>query len=107
MTDIQLLCVTELLSQFGDQVVKTERAETDFLIRLTGDRWIEISAIGNKFWFLNGQRHRTDGPTAEYASGDKFWYLNGKLHRTDGPAFELTTGYQEWWLHGVKQTSSV
>jgi hypothetical protein len=55
MTDIQLLYVTELLSQLGDQVVKTERAETDFLIHLSGDRLIEISAIGNKFWFLNGR----------------------------------------------------
>jgi hypothetical protein len=30
MTDIQLLCVTELLSQFGDQVVKTERVRLTF-----------------------------------------------------------------------------
>ena len=29
MTDVQLLYVTELLSQFGDNVVKTERVMTD------------------------------------------------------------------------------
>ena len=32
---------------------------------------------GSKFWYLNGKRHREDGPAVEYADGDKFWYLNG------------------------------
>jgi hypothetical protein len=107
MTEIQLLYVTELLSQLGDQVVKTERAEADFLIHLTGDRLIQISAIGNKSWYLNGRRHRTDGPAIEQADGDKFWCLNGVLHRTDGPAIEWVDGDKEWYLNGVKQTSSV
>jgi hypothetical protein len=65
MTEIQLLYVTELLSQLGDQVVKTERDETDFLIHLSGDRWIRITADGDKEWYLNGKRHRTDGPAIE------------------------------------------
>ena len=33
---------------------------------------------GAKFWFLNGKRHREDGPAIEYSDGDKYWYLNGK-----------------------------
>jgi hypothetical protein len=126
MTDVQLLHVTELLSQLGDQVVKTERDEADFRIHLSGDRSIRISAIGNKFWhlngelhrtdgpavervngdkhwYLNGQQHRTDGPAVEYVNGDKFWYLNGQQHRTDGPAVELATGRKGWFLNGVKQ----
>ena len=48
MTDVQLLYVTELLSQFGDNVVKTERVMTDFRIHLSGDRWIRIAADGDK-----------------------------------------------------------
>ena len=51
-------------------------------------------------WHLNGQRHRTDGPAAEYSNGVKAWYLNGKLHRTDGPAVECNNGYKEWWING-------
>ena len=43
---------------------------------------------GSKEWFLNGKRHRADGPAIEYSDGTKHWHLNGVLHRTDGPAVE-------------------
>jgi len=33
-------------------------------------------------------------------NGDKYWYLNGKLHRTDGPALELINGDKHWYLNG-------
>ena len=39
---------------------------------------VEVYANGNKYWYLNGQRHREDGPAAEFADGDKEWYLKGK-----------------------------
>lgn len=55
---------------------------------------------GRKEWWLNGKRHREDGPAIEYASGDKAWCLNGKRHREDGPAIEYINGYKEWWLNG-------
>jgi hypothetical protein len=100
MTEIQLLYVTELLSQFGEQVVKRERTETDFRIHLSGDRWIRINHYGDKEWWLNGKRHRTDGPAVEWADGTRFWWLNGQRHRTDGPAVELADGCKEWWLNG-------
>ena len=29
-------------------------------------------------WYLNGQRHRTDGPAIEWPDGHKYWYLNGE-----------------------------
>ena len=35
-------------------------------------------ADGYEAWYLNGQRHREDGPAVEYANGDKEWYLNGQ-----------------------------
>ena len=38
----------------------------------------KIYASGNKYWFLNDERHRTDGPAIEYADGSKYWYINGK-----------------------------
>jgi hypothetical protein len=97
---------------------------TDFRIHLSGNRWIH-STGGNKFWHLNGELHRTDGPAVEWADGDKEWYLNGerhqtdgpaveyadegkewflndKLHRTDGPAIECADGYKEWWEYGAE-----
>ena len=55
-------------------------------------KWVlptmEEGADGDKSWYLNGKRHREDGPAIEDADGDKFWYLNGKQHREDGPAIE-------------------
>ena len=54
---------------------------------------------GTKVWCLNGKRHREDGPACENASGDKEWYLNDKLHREDGPAVEWANGTKEWWLN--------
>ena len=56
-------------------------------------------ASGTKEWYLNGKRHREDGPACESANGDKVWWLNGKLHREDGPACEYPNGNKEWWLN--------
>lgn len=38
---------------------------------------VRVSANGTKFWYLNDERHREDGPAVELADGDKYWYLNG------------------------------
>ena len=35
---------------------------------------------------------------------DKFWYLNGNLHREDGPAIEWADGRKEWWLNNERLT---
>ena len=59
---------------------------------------------GSKAWYLNGKRHREDGPAIEYADGSKSWYLNDKLHREDGPAIEWADGYKFWWLNGKQVT---
>jgi len=60
----------------------------------------KIYPNGNKYWFLDGDIHREDGPAIEYANGDKEWYLNGKRHREDGPAVEFANGDKEWLLNG-------
>jgi hypothetical protein len=64
------------------------------------------SANGDKCWYLNGKRHREDGPAIEYANGSKFWYLNDKLHREDGPAIESANGNKFWFLNGKRLTIS-
>jgi len=60
----------------------------------------EVDTDGAKEWYLNGQRHRTNGPAIEYPDGEKEWYLNGKLHRTNGPAVEYSDGTKQWFLNG-------
>jgi len=37
-----------------------------------------IDKYGDKFWYLNGKYHRTDGPAVEFADGSKAWLLNGE-----------------------------
>jgi len=40
-----------------------------------------------------------------YGNGDKYWYLNGKRHREDGPAIEFTdSDFKAWYLNGVAHT---
>ena len=56
-------------------------------------------ANGTKEWYLNGKRHREDGPAYEGTNGDKAWFLNGKRHREDGPACEDTNGTKEWYVN--------
>jgi hypothetical protein len=65
---------------------------------------VKVYDDGTKFWYLNGKRHREDGPATEWASGNKAWYLNGKLHREDGPAIEDANGGKEWYLNGEEVT---
>ena len=67
---------------------------------------VEVSADGDKYWYLNGKIHREDGPAIEWADGDKWWYLKGKLHREDGPAMEFASGGKEWYLNGKQLTEA-
>jgi len=69
-----------------------------------GRSYIE-GADGTKEWWLNGKRHREDGPAYEGADGTKEWWLNGKRHRVDGPAIERADGGKEWYLNGERQKS--
>jgi hypothetical protein len=53
---------------------------------------------GGKYWYLDGKRHREDGPAIERAGGGKEWYLDGKRHREHGPAIERAEGTKRWYL---------
>ena len=56
----------------------------------------------DKYWSLNGQYHRVDGPAIEYTNGTKLWYLNDNRHRVDGPAIEYANGDKQWWLNNKR-----
>ena len=65
---------------------------------------VRVHPNGDKYWLLNDQIHREDGPAVEYANGFKSWHLNGKRHREDGPAVEYASGDKYWYLKGKKVT---
>jgi hypothetical protein len=58
---------------------------------------------GSKMWFLNGERHREDGPAVVH-NNHKCWFLNGKKHRIDGPAVEWGDGHISWYLDHVNMS---
>ena len=59
----------------------------------------KIGADGTRQWWLNDQRHRSDGPAIEDASGAKQWFWNDRIHREDGPAIIFADGTKQWWLN--------
>ena len=61
---------------------------------------VKVWNNGSKEWWLNGERHREDGPAVELADGTREWFLNGKRHCEDGPAIEWSNGSKEWYLNG-------
>jgi len=32
---------------------------------------------GTKYWWLNDQYHREDGPSIRFSNGEEYWYLYG------------------------------
>ena len=62
---------------------------------------VKVCPNGYKTWYLNGKKHREDGPAVEDADDYKAWYLNGKRHREDGPAIEWDKDYKAWYLNGT------
>ena len=65
---------------------------------------VKVYPNGAKFWYLNGKRHREDGPAVEQADGTKSWYLNSEYHREDGPAIEYANGDKFWYLDDIPMT---
>ena len=59
---------------------------------------------GLEEWYLDGERHRIDGPALVFPNGTKHWYLYGKPHREDGPAAMFNSGVVKWFLNGEYHT---
>jgi hypothetical protein len=71
----------------------------------------EIDKDGTKRWFNQyGQLSLENGPACEWtngSNGSKFWYLNGEPHRLDGPAFEYADGTKRWYINGFRFTEKL
>ena len=57
-----------------------------------------IDVDGSRYWYIDGELHRTDGPAIIRSDGYQFWYQNGRLHRADGPAVIGPDGSEGWYL---------
>ena len=65
-------------------------------------QYITIAQNRFKYYFKDKQMtiyHREDGAAVEYPNGYKSWYINGERHREDGPAIEWP-GYKAWYING-------
>lgn len=56
---------------------------------------------GTREWWLNGLRHREDGPAVKRA-GYHEWWFHGLLNRETGPAIESEDGNRQWWHDGKR-----
>lgn len=62
------------------------------------------SANGVIRWYnAMGHLHSTKGPAYISPTGTKCWYLDGRRHRIEGPAVERP-GQNEWWVHDRRFT---
>jgi hypothetical protein len=55
-------------------------------------------------WYINGKRHRSDGPADVYTAANKLhinYYYNNKLHKDNGPAV-MYGDRIEYWHHGKR-----
>ena len=62
----------------NDELIKTSGVWFDYIIEahpsFTG---CLVDGKGVKRWFVDGQRHRENGPAVEWPDGTKFWFING------------------------------
>lgn len=60
-----------------------------------------IDDEGTRSWWLNGKRHREDGPACEYVNGDKAWYLYGEELTEE--EFNARTKAKELTINEIEQ----
>lgn len=75
--------------------------KTDLLLENKGIMRL-VSTPASKSWSIyyfdeEGERHNTHGPAIIHSSGTKLWFVNGKKHRYNGPAFVSSIG--EIWYN--------
>ena len=64
---------------------------------------LRIYKSGDKYWFLNDQYHRANGPSIVYNDGGREWYWQGKRHRANGTAIDWSNT-ECWYWHGQPVT---
>lgn len=54
---------------------------------------------GTVVYYVDGLKHREDGPAVEYPKGGKEWWIHGRRHRINGPAIHQTNGEKYWYIN--------
>ena len=62
--------------------------------------FITNNISGVERWFLNGQRHRLDGPAIKDIHNNESWYIDDKLHRIGGAALSNNKGEKQYYCYG-------
>jgi hypothetical protein len=60
---------------------------------------------GGEEWWIDGKRHRLDGPAVTVIVDNIVtyeWWIGGKRHRRDGPAVIVSNGTEEWWMNDMR-----
>jgi hypothetical protein len=61
------------------------------------------SRDGTERWLKNGVLHREDDlPAVRWLTGSMEWWVNGNRHRTNGKPAYITIGRREWWETGER-----
>ena len=57
-----------------------------------------VDKYGDQRWYKDDLFHRVDDdlPAVIHADGSKFWFINEECHRENGPAIMHTDGYISW-----------
>jgi len=58
-----------------------------------------VTEYGTRWFNLQGEKHREDGPAIENVNGNKWYYINGEKHREDGPAIEYVNGNKAYYIN--------
>ena len=105
LCDLSLMLKKVIMFQ-KNPVIDDDGAKHWYLngLRHREDGPVIIGSEGYKAWYINGLFHREDGPAIEWKDGTKKGYKNGLLHREDGPAVERKDGNKVWYLNGKKIT---
>ena len=65
---------------------------------------MKLYSLDNKFIEKTDAHPYNFTGIVKYMNGNKFWYINGNPHRLDGPACEWHDGSKSWWIDGKKVT---
>ena len=66
----------------------------------TDGKWVYDQHVRCWHSELSGQLHNSLGPAYVSDFGLKIWFIDGLRHRLDGPAVERSDSSKEWWVNG-------
>ena len=72
--------------------------------KLTSQYYPGVFETDVRYWMINGEVHREDGPAIERPDGTKGWVIKNKPHRLDGPAEEWPDGTMRYFINGREFT---